>query len=71
MWRDNDFLLPSKVLKTPPLVVGQSAESTQRKARGRGAVALLAWELLRSEVVPTTQVTLHIVAPRFRLVSAV
>src|SRR6267378_3466449 len=30
VWRDNDFLLPGKLLKMPPLVDGQSAVSTQR-----------------------------------------
>jgi hypothetical protein len=30
VWRDNDFLLPGKLLKMSPLVDGQSAVSTQR-----------------------------------------
>jgi len=34
--RDNDSLVCGRVLKTPPLVVGQSAVSTQRK---RGAAS--------------------------------
>ena len=43
VWRDNDFLLPGKLLKMSPLVVGQSAVSTLRKW-GSGAVLLLALE---------------------------
>jgi hypothetical protein len=31
VWRDNDFLLPGRLLKMSPLFDGQSAESTQRK----------------------------------------
>jgi len=31
VWRDNDFLLPGKLLKMSPLVDGQSAVSTLRK----------------------------------------
>src|SRR5467141_359004 len=49
VWRDNDFLLPGKLLKMSLLVDGQSAVSTQRKwgqrrrvATGIGATALLA-----------------------------
>ena len=49
VWRDNDFLLPGKLLKMSPLGDGQSAVSTQRKwgqrrrvATGIGATALLA-----------------------------
>jgi hypothetical protein len=34
--RDNDSLVPGRLLKTPPLVVGQSAVPTQRK---RGAAS--------------------------------
>ena len=37
VWRDNDFLLPGKLLKMSPLVDGQSAVSTLRKW-GQGAV---------------------------------
>jgi hypothetical protein len=48
VWRDNDFLLPGKLLQKPPIVVGQSPESARRKARGSGAGALLALEQLRS-----------------------
>ena len=46
VWRDNDFLLPGKLLKMSPLGDGQSAVSTQRKW-GSGAVSLLALEQLR------------------------
>jgi hypothetical protein len=46
VWRDNDFLLPGKLLKMSPLIDGQSAVSTQRKW-GSGAVLLLALEQLR------------------------
>jgi hypothetical protein len=46
VWRDNDFLLPGKLLKMSPLVDGQSAGSTLRKW-GQGAVSLLALERLR------------------------
>ena len=46
VWWDNDFLLPGRLLKMSPLVVGQSAVSTQRKW-GSGAVLLLALEQLR------------------------
>jgi hypothetical protein len=49
VWRDNDFLLPSKLLKMSPLGDGQSAVSTLRKwgqrrrvAPGIRATALLA-----------------------------
>jgi len=49
VWRDNDFLLPGKLLKMSPLVDGQSAVSTPRKwgqrcrvATGIRATALLA-----------------------------
>ncbi len=49
VWRDNDFLLPGKLLKMSPLVDGQSAVSTLRKwgqrrhvATGIRATALLA-----------------------------
>src|ERR1700720_1160096 len=45
VWRDNDFLLPGKLLKMSPLGDGQSAVSTQRKW-GSGAVSLLALEQL-------------------------
>src|SRR5712671_489330 len=37
--RDNDFLLPAKLLKMSPLVDGQSAVSTLRKWRQRRRVA--------------------------------
>jgi hypothetical protein len=46
VWRDNDFLLPGKLLKMP-LVDGQSALSTLRKW-GRGAVLLLQLRCLQS-----------------------
>ena len=46
VWRDNDFLLPGKLLKMSPLVDGQPAVSTPRKW-GSGAVLLLALEQLR------------------------
>ena len=46
VWRDNDFLLPGKLLKMSPLVDGQSAVSTLRKW-GSGAVLLLTLEQLR------------------------
>ena len=49
VWRDNDFLLPGKLLKMSPLVDGQSAVSTHPKW-GSGAVLLLALEQLSSEV---------------------
>ena len=49
VWRDNDFLLPGKLLKMSPLVDGQSAVSTlpkwgqrRRVATGIRATALLA-----------------------------
>ena len=49
VWRDNDFLLPGKLLKMSPLGDGQSAVSTLRKwgqwrrvATGIGATVLLA-----------------------------
>jgi len=41
VWRDNDFLLPGKLLKMSPLVDGQSAASTCGSG-GSGAVLLLA-----------------------------
>jgi hypothetical protein len=71
VWRDNDSLLRGELLKTPQLVVGQSAVSTQRKARGSGAVSLLALEQLSSEVARTTLLPLRIVAIRSRLVGLV
>ena len=71
VWQDNDFLLPGKLLRMSPLVDGQSAVSTQRKARGSGAVLLLALEQLSSEVAPTTLLPLRIVALRSRLVGLV
>jgi hypothetical protein len=46
VWRDNDFLLPGKLLRMSPLVDGQSAVSTLRKW-GSGAVLLPALERLR------------------------
>jgi hypothetical protein len=39
VWRDNDFLLPGKLLRMSPLVDGQSAVSTQRKWGQRRRVA--------------------------------
>jgi len=70
LWRDNDSLLRGQLLKTPLLVVGQSAVSTQRK---RGAAARVATGIgataLRSG--PTTLVPLRIVALRSKLVGAV
>ena len=49
VWRDNDFLLPGKLLRMSPLVDGQSAVSTlpkwgqrRRVATGIRATALLA-----------------------------
>jgi hypothetical protein len=42
VWRDNDFLLPGKLLKMSPLVDGQSAVSTLRK-----------WGIRRSVMVRT------------------
>jgi hypothetical protein len=39
VWRENDFLLPGKLLKMSPLVDGQSAVSTLRKWGQRRRVA--------------------------------
>ena len=39
VWRDNDFLLPGKLLRMSPLVDRRSAVSTMRKWRQRRRVA--------------------------------
>src|SRR6266850_6146706 len=53
VWRDNDSLLRSLLLKTPQLVIGRFRCVNPVKARGSGAVSLLALEQLSSEVAPT------------------
>ena len=50
VWRDNDSLLRSLLLKTPQLVIGRFRCVNPVKARGSGAVSLLALEQLSSEV---------------------
>jgi len=50
VWRDNDSLLRSLLLKTPQLVIGRFRCVNPAKARGSGAVSLLALEQLSSEV---------------------
>ena len=50
VWRDNDFLLSGKLLKMSPLVIGRFRCVNPAKARGSGAVSLLALEQLSSEV---------------------
>jgi len=67
---DNDFSLRRKLLQKPQPVVGQSAMSTQQKARTSAAVYLLAFEQLRSAMARTTLIPLRIVELRSRLVSA-
>src|SRR5437016_1374905 len=49
VWRDNDSLLRSLLLKTPQLVIGPFRCVNPAKARGNGAVSL-ALEQLSSEV---------------------
>jgi hypothetical protein len=49
VWRDNDSLLRSLLLKTPQLVIGRFRCVNPAKARGSGAVSL-ALEQLSSEV---------------------
>ena len=49
VWRDNDSLLRSLLLKTPHLVIGRFGCVNPVKARGSGAVSL-ALEQLSSEV---------------------
>ena len=49
VWRDNDSLLRSLLLKTPQLVIGRFRCVNPVKARGSGAVSL-ALEQLSSEV---------------------
>src|SRR5438105_1680803 len=50
VWRDNDSLLRRLLLKTPQLVIGRFRCVNPAKARGSGAVSLLALEQLSSEV---------------------
>ena len=50
VWRDNDSLLRSLLLKTPQRVIGRFRCVNPVKARGSGAVSLLAVEQLSSEV---------------------
>ncbi len=50
VWRDNDSLLRSLLLKTPQLVIGRFRCVNPVKARGSGAVSLLALEQLSSEL---------------------
>ena len=69
--RDNDSSLRGEFLKTLPLVVDQSAVSTQRK---RGAAAPCRYwhgSNCAPEAAPLTLVPLRIVALRSRLVGAV
>ena len=54
VWRDNDSLLRSLLLKTLQLVIGRFCCVNPVKARGSGAVSLLALEQPSSEVAPTT-----------------
>src|SRR6266404_4544196 len=63
VWRDNDSLLRSLLLKTPQLVIGRFRCVHPLKARGSGAVSLLALEQLSSEVAPTP--SSHCVLSRF------
>ena len=49
VWRDNDSLLRSLLLKTPQLVIGRFGCVNPVKARGSGAMSL-ALEQLSSEV---------------------
>ena len=59
--RDNDFFLRDSFLRTPQLVVGQSAVSSRRKRGSTAPVLLLTLEQLHSELAHATLVPLQIV----------
>jgi len=68
--RDNDFFLRDSFLRTPQLVVGQSAMSSHRK-RG-STVPCLCWHWSNPLQLPlSTLVPMRVVALRSKLVGAV
>src|SRR5467141_363913 len=70
VWRDNDSLLRSLLLKTTQLVIGRFRCVNPAKARGSGAVPLLALEKLHSETCPQPRL-LALSEFRTKLVGAV
>ena len=68
--RDNDSLVRGRLLKTPTLVVGQSAESTQRKREAAAPRRYWNWSNCAPKW-PRRGSSHRIVALRSRLVGAV